>query len=154
VPGIALFLQSAVYRFAGPALIIIGMMITGLLSFGRSSGRASRFSFKTSSLPFLKTTLIGLLHTLVFCPASAGLYFGVLLPLAVNLSSVIPLSAIYGVGTGLPLITILALSNLGINFLKLTKSKFIDRWIPKISGTFLILAGIYLSMNRIFHIWI
>jgi cytochrome c biogenesis protein CcdA len=153
VPAIALFLQSTIYRFVGPALIIIGMMIAGLLSFGKTAAQVARFSFKSSNLPFLRTTLIGLLHTLVFCPASAGLYFGVLLPLGVSHSSPILLSAIYGIGTGLPLIVIITLSNPGFDFLTLTKSRFIDLWVPRISGAFLILVGIYLTMDRIFGIW-
>ncbi len=153
VPEVALFLQSTIYRFLGPALIIIGMMIAGLLSFGKTAARVAGFSFKSSNLPFLRTTLIGLLHALVFCPASAGLYFGVLLPLAVSHSSVILLSAIYGIGTGLPLIVIITLSNLGLDFLTLTKSRFIDLWIPKVSGALLILVGIYFTMHRIFRVW-
>ena len=153
VPTVAQFLQRTMYRFVGPALVLIGMIITGLLSFGRTAPKAAAINIKSPRLPFLRITMIGLLHTLVFCPASAGLYFGVLFPLAVSNRAEILLSGIYGIGTGLPLVALIALSKFGLDFLKLTKSRIMALWIPKISGAFLILAGIYFTMDRIFNIW-
>jgi hypothetical protein len=153
VPSIALFLQDSIFRFIGPVLILAGMVVSGLLSFGSIPGKVAGLSLRFAGAPYLRIALIGLIHTLAFCPASAGLYFGVLLPLAVGLKSEVLLSAVYGIGTGLPLMVVLALSSRGLDFLKLRKSRIIDFWIPKISGVFLILAGIYLTLDRMLNIW-
>ena len=45
---------------------------------------------------------LGMLFALTFCPVSAALYFGSLIPLSVKAQSSVFLPSIYGVGTALP----------------------------------------------------
>ena len=153
VPTVALFLQNAIFRFIGPVLIVIGMVISGLLSLGRITAKAAQLSLRSVRLPFLRMAFVGLLHTLAFCPASAGLYFGVLIPLAMNHASEILFSSIYGVGAGLPFVIIAFLSNAGLSFLSLKKGGLVDVWLPRIGGVLLIGLGIYFSLERILNIW-
>ena len=152
IPSIAIFLQNTIFRFIGPVLIIIGMLISGLLPFHRKSRKTSTTGFTALKKGYFRLGLAGFLHTLTFCPASAGLYFGVLVPLAFNYHSEILISGIYGFGAGLPVVVTSALSALGVNFLLAVKNRFVEFWLPKFSGTILIVAGIYFTVLRVFII--
>ena len=156
VPAIALFLQNTIHRFAGPLLILVGMMFAGLLSFGGVPAKATTaagLDFSSARLPYLRIALVGMIHALSFCPTSAGIYFGVLLPGAASRGSMLLLSSVYGIGTGLPMVTLLALSNMGIGFFTLKDSRIAQFWIPRLSGVVLILAGVYLTIVRMFGVW-
>ena len=48
--------------------------------------------------------LMGILFALAFCPYSAILYFGVLIPLAFKATGGIALPAVFAIGTGLPVL--------------------------------------------------
>ena len=53
---------------------------------------------------YYKLFLIGILFALAFCPYSAVLYFGVLIPLALKSSGGLALPAFFAIGTGLPVL--------------------------------------------------
>lgn len=99
--------------------------------------------------------LIGFLFALSFCPISAALYFGFVIPLAISKSSPFVLPILYGIGTAIPVIIIIALF---INFdfkkiLSITNitSKF-DRYSKLITGWIFIVCGIYLALRYIFEV--
>jgi hypothetical protein len=61
--------------------------------------------------------LLGIAFALSFCPVSAGLFFGALIPLAVSSQSRVLLPAVYGVGTGLPVVAFAVVRALGFQWL-------------------------------------
>jgi cytochrome c biogenesis protein CcdA len=94
---------------------------------------------------------LGMLFALSFCPVSAGLFFGALLPLAAGARSPLVLPLIYGVGTGLPVLAFALLIGLGARgvgrmFHALTR---FERVASRITGVVFILAGLYLSMTHL-----
>jgi cytochrome c biogenesis protein CcdA len=98
--------------------------------------------------------LLGILFALSFCPVSAGLFFGALIPLAVNSHSRVLLPAVYGFGTGLPVVVFAVLLVLGAQwvgraFSALTK---VERAARPITGVVFILAGLYLIVTHVFKI--
>ncbi|MCJ7791477.1 MAG: sulfite exporter TauE/SafE family protein, partial [Dehalococcoidia bacterium] len=58
--------------------------------------------------------LLGALFALAFCPYSAVLFFGVLIPLALKTSGGVTLPAVYAIGTGLPVLVFGTLLSLGV----------------------------------------
>ena len=48
--------------------------------------------------------LLGVIFALAFCPYSAVLFFGVLIPLALKSTGGLGLPAVYAIGTGLPVL--------------------------------------------------
>ena len=46
--------------------------------------------------------LLGIIFALAFCPYSAVLFFGALIPIALKSTGGIALSAVYAIGTGFP----------------------------------------------------
>jgi len=149
------FLQQYLNEALGPVLILLGMvllgMIGGKLSLNFSSDSIQKKAEKNGiwfAMP------LGVLFALSFCPISAGLFFGALIPLAVKHSSLYILPLIYGIGTALPVIFFAFLIAFGGEYLGkvfncLTK---IEIWVRYIAGILFILAGIYYCLSYIYGI--
>jgi cytochrome c biogenesis protein CcdA len=58
--------------------------------------------------------LLGALFALAFCPYSAVLFFGVLIPLSLKSAGGVALPAVYAIGTGLPVLVFGVLISLGV----------------------------------------
>ncbi len=150
---ISRFLQKHMNEILGPVMILLGMLLLNWL------GKNISFSFKTDHIQekaaksgiFLALP-IGALFALSFCPVSAGLFFGGLVPLAIKENSIIIFPLIYGVGTALPVILfafLLAFATKSVSkiFTKLTQ---IEIWVRKITGGLFILVGIYYTLVHIY----
>jgi cytochrome c-type biogenesis protein len=116
IPVIALFLQGVGEKVLGPLLIIVGilMLFIDRISLGRGGGALSNLGNKVANWGMFGGFLLGVIFALAFCPYSAILYFGVLLPLALQATGGITLPAIYAIGTGLPVLVIGILLSLGM----------------------------------------
>ncbi|MBD3383181.1 MAG: sulfite exporter TauE/SafE family protein [candidate division Zixibacteria bacterium] len=155
VPKLSWFLQKKINIFLGPVLIIAGLFLTGLLKFSLpSSGLGSNLQTKISKMGIWGAGLLGILFALSFCPVSAALFFGSLIPLAVkhNSSTVIPL--LYGLGTALPVILFAFILGYGTHYLgrmfdKITK---IEIWARRFTGLIFIIVGIYYCLIYIFKL--
>jgi cytochrome c-type biogenesis protein len=105
IPGLANALQNTGDKIIGPVLIAVGIVLlfTNRLRFG-SGGGLSSLGEKVSRWGMIGGFLLGILFALAFCPYSAVLYFGVLIPLALKSSGGIALPAVFAIGTGLPVL--------------------------------------------------
>lgn len=154
MPAVSHFLQKWFPMIVGPLLILTGMFLLELisLSFGKG-GISSSITEKLGKIPFMGAFLLGVLFAASFCPVSAAIYFGSFLPLAAGKASSAFLAMIFGIGTGLPVlvfVVILALSGgLLSNVFKKTTS--FELWSRRITGTLLILLGIYLSIATVWR---
>ena len=98
--------------------------------------------------------LLGIVFALSFCPVSAALFFGSLIPLSVKHGSRVVLPSLYGLGTGLPVIVFAVLIALGARsvakaFNILTKTEW---WARRVTGGLFILVGVYYSLRYIFGV--
>jgi len=89
--------------------------------------------------------LIGVLFALAFCPYSALLYFGGLLPMTVTSASGLLLPPVFAIATGLPVIVIAwllaySVGNVGVFY---NRMKSFEKWFKRIVATVFILVGIY-----------
>lgn len=150
------FLERYMNRILGPVLILVGMFLLDLLKLGFSlsfgAGRAQRWA-KGGGVFY--AGLIGILFALSFCPASAGWFFVILIPLAVryNSSFLLPLS--FGVGTALPVAVFAVLLAAGVKraaaaFDRVQKA---ERWVRAGTGCVFIVIGIYFCLRYIFKLF-
>ena len=143
VPLVANFLQKYMNRILGPILFIVGLFLLGAIRFSIPGFTLSQESLAQSGLR--GSFAIGILFALAFCPISAALFFGSLIPLALNNTYGIVLPFIYGIGTGLPVLVF----SFGIAFGILTLSQWfhkmttLEKYTRKITGIILILVGLY-----------
>lgn len=151
VPSIANFLQSSINKFIGPLLILIGLLLLNVLklnfSFGLGHEKVQEFA-ETSN--FLGAFLLGIIFALSFCPVSAALFFGSLTSLAVEYHSKLTIPAMYGIGTGLPVVIfaiVVAFSMHKLGEIYHNVVKF-ETWFRKITGWIFIIAGIYFTVSH------
>jgi cytochrome c biogenesis protein CcdA len=146
VPQIAMFLQKYMGKALGPVLIITGLVLLEVLRFHLPSITLShQHHSKLAEAGAFGAFVLGLFFALAFCPVSAALFFGSLIPLALNHPTGLILPFVYGIGTGLPVLAFAVAMALGVKslshwFHKLTK---IELYARKITGVVFILAGIY-----------
>lgn len=151
------FLQKYMNEALGPILIILGLVLLGW--FGSSASLhigAEKLQGKAQKGGLFWAVPIGFLFALSFCPVSAGLFFGGLLPLALKQQSPLLLPVVYGIGTSLPVVIFAFLmafgsAAVGKAFNKLTH---IEIWIRRLAGTAFILAGIYYCLTHIYGVFL
>lgn len=152
-PGVSLWLQTNLNKLLGPLLILVGMTLLGLLSLGlQGAGISEGLRQRVDRLGLAGAGLLGLMFALSFCPVSAALYFGSLLPLAVRAESTLLVPAIYGLGTGLPVFAFAVLLALGTNrvsavFNRLSQAEW---WARQGTGVAILVIGLYLTLH---HVW-
>ena len=146
IPGLSYFLQNSLNKWLGPVLILVGLFLLEILSMKSlsmpSSNKLQAFAAKGG---VWGAGLLGIVFALSFCPVSAALFFGSLIPLAVGFGSSLFYPSVYGAGTGLPVIIFAFLLAFGANtvgkaFNSLSKFEY---WMRRITGGIFILAGIY-----------
>ena len=146
-PKLSVFLQSILSAFLGPLLIVIGMILSNLINLNQfySGDRINRIDWKNKSglyaFPF------GIILALTFCPATASIYFGILIPLSIKNNQVILFPLLYALGASFPIVAVSLLINRG--FVRRLKERWI-RKIPIITGWVLILIGIYISITQLY----
>jgi cytochrome c biogenesis protein CcdA len=105
VPILSDFLQRYVNKILGIVLILVGMVLLDLLRIPLSLPSVSEnIVERLVDKGALGSLPLGILFALAFCPVSAALFFGGLIPIAVKAQSGIGLPLIYGIGTGLPVL--------------------------------------------------
>jgi cytochrome c biogenesis protein CcdA len=146
VPQVAQFLEKYMGKALGPLLILTGLILLEVITIhlpGLSLSQKHHNKLSESGAP--GAFLLGFIVALAFCPISAALYFGSLIPLAVNSKSGIFLPFVYGIGTGLPVLIFAVAIALGVTslsrwFNRITRLEYYTR---KITGVVFILVGLY-----------
>ena len=146
VPQAAQFLQKYMGRAVGPLLVITGLILLDVLKFNFISFSLFQKHYgKLSEAGILGSFLLGFIFALAFCPVSAALYFGCLIPLSLKHEFGAALPFVYGIGTGLPVMFFAIAIAQGATYLsrwfhELTK---LELYMRKITGVIFILAGVY-----------
>jgi cytochrome c-type biogenesis protein len=146
IPGVAGFLQDSMGKILGPLLILIGILLLDVLPWNIPNVfDGERFRAWGEKGVILGPGLLGAVFALSFCPVSAGLYFGGLIPLAATHSSRVLMPALYGLGTGLPVAGFALLIVLGVNWAGRFFS-FLDRaqiWMMRATAVLFMAGGFY-----------
>lgn len=156
IPQVSHILQKYMNKLLGPILILVGMILLELIRISvAGSGVSEGMQKRVESLGILGAGLLGVFFALSFCPISAALFFGSLIPLSVKYNSSLALPALYGLGTGLPVFLFAVLiafgaQSIGKTFNRLTQ---IEWWVRRVTGVIFILIGIYYCLAYIFDIF-
>lgn len=147
VQAASLTLQKYGENIIGPLLIIIGIVMLDLFKVNFFSGNARLNSFKEklSEKGLLGSFLLGVIFALTFCPFSAVLFFGMLIPLSLKTGDGLILPSVFAFATGLPVIIfsfimVYSISKLG---LIMDKVQTFEKWSRKIASVVFIGVGIY-----------
>jgi cytochrome c-type biogenesis protein len=155
VPLLSVFLQEYMNKLLGPILIVAGMFLLELLHVDASGGRLGMWAQqRADAWGSGGAFLLGMLLALSFCPLSAALFFGSLVPLAVGAGSAVVLPAVYGVGTALPVLAFAVLIAAGARTVgrAFDAATRIEPWLRQGTGALFIAVGVYYSLRYIFGI--
>ena len=142
-------LQTYVIRFIGPLLILIGLVMLELVSLPSiGGGLVGRLQERFSAPGYVGSVLLGALFAMSFCPVSAALFFGGLLPLATGAGSALGLPLVYGVGTAVPVVAFSVLIALGSQAVgkAFDKLSAVEKWLRRIMGGAFVIIGIYFTV--------
>jgi cytochrome c biogenesis protein CcdA len=154
-PVVSHFLQKYMGKLLGPVLVIVGMVLLELIRVGwTGKGSMDGLQNRAAKLGVWGAGFLGLGFALAFCPVSAALFFGSVVPMAVETKSAVLLPTVYGIGTALPVFAfavVIALSahSIGRAFAVMTH---VERWARRATGAVFIGVGVYLSLRDIFQV--
>ena len=156
ISSLSFLLQRIMNMALGPILVLVGMFLVGLiklnfLSFGVSTG-IEKWSKKSG---LLSSFSLGLIFALSFCPVSAALFFGGLIPIAIKIKSNILAPALFGLGTAFPVIIFGLFLTVGrMSADKLFKKiTHIQKQASLVSGIIILVVGLYLSLTNTFQLF-
>jgi len=146
-PTVSTFLQRHLSQLLGPILILTGMVLLGMFpelpSFG---GMGAATGEKLARMGQAGSLTLGFVFALAFCPVSAALFFGSLLPVAVQNQSVWWMPALFGLGSAVPVLGFAVAMGLGREaagklFGKISAA---DRWLLPATAWLLIAVGLWM----------
>ena len=144
--SVSIILQSGGEIFLGPLLIIIGVLLTGKIRFPSFTARGiGRLKHSLADRGMMGSFALGAIFALAFCPFSAVLFFGMLIPLAVLAGDALVIPGIFAFATGIPVIIFSLILSLGVSRLgsAMDKVNLIDKWSRRIVSLVFIIIGIY-----------
>lgn len=150
IPEVAGFLQQNMNKILGPVLIITGLFLLEIIKFPgfgiKVNQNTQKWAMKNT---FMGALFLGILFALAFCPVSAALFFGSVLPLSIKYKSVILIPLIYGLGTALPVIFFafvisFSIQSVGKIFDKLA---VFELWARKSAAVIFIVTGVYFILR-------
>ncbi|MDD5587198.1 MAG: aromatic aminobenezylarsenical efflux permease ArsG family transporter [Alphaproteobacteria bacterium] len=154
-PSLSHALQKYMNLALGPLLIFVGMVLLEMIAFNvGGSGIGGWLRKKLERTGFWGAGFMGIVFALSFCPTSAALFFGSLLPLALKQESGLTIPVTYGVATGLPVLLFAVLIAMGANKVAKAYDRIVsfERWARKGTGVIFIAAGIYYCLVLVFGI--
>jgi hypothetical protein len=155
VVAVSGFLQGGFHRALGPLLIMVGLLLLGVFKidlpvFGVSAGLQER----VDRSGVWGAGLLGIVFALSFCPVSAGLFFGSLVPLAADRSSPLLLPTLYGIGTALPVAVFAVVLAAGAGWLgrALDRVQAFEIWARRATAVVFIGVGVYETLRSTLYL--
>jgi len=152
---VSAFLQGTLPRLLGPLLIAVGLVLLGVFEFALPNfGANERVLRRVKRGGVWGAGLLGIVFALSFCPVSAGLFFGSLLPLAVDRGSPLLLPFVFGIGTALPVAVFAVLLAAGAGWLgtALDRVQIFERWARRITAVVFIAVGVYETLRSTLYV--
>lgn len=149
VPLVSHGLQKYMFRLLGPILILCALFLLEFISFQFGSGRLKAWIHgKAGAGGFWAAAALGIVFAMSFCPTTAALFFGSLLPLAVSRSSSVFLPLMYAIGVALPVIVFslviaLAAHRVAPAFARVGR---MERWARYATGGVFLTIGLYFTL--------
>jgi len=154
IQAISLGLQKYGERLIGILLVFIGLVMLNIIKLPslRSGDKINKIKEKLSEKGYLGSFLLGVIFALAFCPFSAVLFFGMLIPLALKYSDGILIPSVFAFATGLPVMLLSFILVFGVSKLSniMKKVELVEKYTRYIVGLIFIIVGAY----YIWKIWL
>lgn len=150
VPVVSHWLQKYMFRLLGPILVLVAMFLFELLEVRLGTGRLKQWVQQRGGRGgFWAAALLGVVFAMSFCPTTAALFFGSLIPLAITHGSSVFLPFMYALGVALPVLIISVLMaaaahEIGRVFQRVTQMEW---WARRITGVIFLAVGVYFTLS-------
>lgn len=147
--GVSRFMQWFGEWFLGPLLIVFGLIMLDVIRVSIFKGRATAWlQQKLGNWGLASSFLLGILFALAFCPYSAVLFFGILVPMSLEATAGVILPAIYGLATGLPVMVFAVALSLGVSEIgrHVERVQKVEKYLRKVIGVVFIGVGLYYTV--------
>ncbi len=144
------FLQGGFHRALGPLLIAVGLLLLGVFKLNLPGLRVSEgFRQRIDRWGLWGAGPLGIVFALSFCPVSAGLFFGSLVPLAADRGSPLLLPTLYGIGTALPVAAFAVLLAAGVGWLgrALDRVQSFEIWARRVTAVIFLGVGVFETLG-------
>jgi cytochrome c biogenesis protein CcdA len=148
-PLISHWLQKYMIRLLGPILILGAIFLLELIEVQFGRGRLKQWGQKWASTGGLGgTAILGVIFGMSFCPTTAALFFGGLVPLAIKQQSPVLLPFMYAIGVALPvwtfaLIIAFAANKVGKIFERVGRAEW---WARRATGAIFLALGLWFTL--------
>lgn len=153
-PSVSHWLQKYMNKILGPLLIVVGMILLDLINIGSlDTGLGQRVGKRVENWGIWAGLALGVVFALSFCPSSAALFFGSLVPLSIKYESSWLLPSMYGASTALPVIVFAVLIAVGAKAVGKAFDRIgaFERWARRITGVIFVGVGVYFCLRFVFH---
>lgn len=149
------FLQGTFSRLLGPLLIVVGLLLLGVFSLDiKGFGISEAMQRRVDRAGVWGALPLGAVLALAFCPVSAALFFGSLIPMATEQRSPILMPAVYGLGTGLPVVVFSVFIALGAGWVGTAFDRLtaFEKWARRITALVFIAVGVYETLRTTLYV--
>lgn len=149
IPVVSHWLQKYMFRFLGPILIVVGVILLEWIVLSLGRGRLKGWAQRYATAGGLWATgLLGLLFAMSFCPTTAALFFGGLIPLAITHESSVLLPFAYSVGVAVPVVGIVLLVAFAANVIGrvVRHVSNTEWWMRRATGVIFLGVGLYFTV--------
>ncbi|GIV20822.1 MAG: cytochrome c biogenesis protein [Armatimonadota bacterium] len=156
IPATSYFLQHHLHRLLGPLLVVVGAVVLELVPLPVPSNRLGGWTAERAERwGDWSALILGFVFALSFCPVSAALYFGALIPLCARGGFYFHYPLLFGIGTAIPVVILAVALARGVHAAGawLNRLSQMEKVFRMGTGVLLIGLGIYLSGSVIFHLW-
>ena len=154
VQSISLFLQKYGEKILGPLLIFMGLVMLNIIKLPslKSKDKINKIKERLSERGYLGSFLLGVLFALAFCPFSAVLFFGMLIPLALKYSDAFLIPSIFSFATGLPVIIFAFILTFSVSKLGkvMNKVQTFEKYMRYAIAIIFLIVGVYYT----WRIWL
>lgn len=150
VPAVSLWLQDYFLKLLGPILTVTSMFLLGLLDVQLNRGKLKEeVQKKAADGGMWISALLGIVFAMSFCPTTAALFFGGMIPLAVTHESSVFLPFAYALGVAVPVLVFAMLIVFMANKVGgvFSNVQHAEKWARTGTGIVFLATGIYFTLR-------
>ncbi len=148
--AVSLPLQKYGEKIIGPLLILIGLVMLDIVKFRflSENKKVAGLKEKLANKGFLGAFLLGVVFALAFCPFSAVLFFGMLIPLALKAGDGVIIPSVFAFATGLPVIIFSFILVYGVSRIGtiVGRMQVFEKWTRRVVSLIFLSVGMYYTI--------